>query len=103
MNDQEKEKWMDEVFHSMKGSQRARPRPEVFAKIQAKINASEAKVITLREWRYAVATAILVLIVNVFALHRFNQNAELQNVIMVTEVDTENYGHSIISNFNIYE
>ena len=103
MNSQEKEKWVDEVLHCMKGSQRARPRPEVFTKIQNQLIISESKVVPIRKWRYAAAAAILILIVNVFALQRLNQSVEWQNSEMVTESGTEYYSHCIVSNFKIYE
>lgn len=99
MND-EKEKWMEEVFHSMKGSQRAKPSPELFARIEDQIAASKGKIIPLHQWRYAAAAAALVLFINVTALLYYNQYAGAANV-EVAAVDA--YSESLISNYQIYE
>lgn len=99
MND-EKEKWTEEVFQSMKGSQKARPRPELFAKIEDKIAASKNKEIPLHQWRYAVAAAVIILLLNTTALLYYNQHNELsyENAVVA-----DAYTESLISNYQIYE
>lgn len=96
MND-DKEKWMEDVFQSMKGSQRAKPQSDVFVKIQNRIGVGDAKIVTLRQWRYAAAVAVLMLVVNTTALVYFNQ----LNYEDVTVVDT--YNQALISSYQIYE
>jgi hypothetical protein len=99
MND-EREKWMEDVFQSMKGSRRATPGPELFAKIEGQIEASNGKIIPMPQWRYAAAAAALVLVVNVTALVYYNQNAGItQEEVAVASV----YSESLISNYQIYE
>lgn len=97
----EKEKWIEEVFQSMKGSKRAQPRKELFAKIQNQIGAIEPKVIPLHHMRYAAAVAILLLILNAFALQQFQQSNTLQKDEMISS--TASYNQSIISDYKIYE
>lgn len=99
MND-DKEKWMEEVFQSMKGSRRAKPRPELFAKIEGQIAVSKGKVIPLRQWKYAAAVAALVLFVNVKALLYSNQNDEVFNDDAVV---ADVYNQPLISSYQIYE
>lgn len=95
MND-EKEKWMEDVFQSMKGSQRAKPRPELFIKIQNRIGVGDAKIVPLRQWRYAAAVAVLMLVVNTKALVYFNQKQQ------VSYEDVDTYNQSLISTYQIY-
>ncbi len=96
----EKEKWMDEVFESMKGSQRARPSPELFAKIEGKIVPAKGKLIPIQQWRYAVAAAVLVLLVNSAAMLYYNQQDGVAYED-VAAVDT--YSQPLITNYKIYE
>jgi len=95
----EKEKWMEDVFQSMKGSKRAKPNPELFAKIKGQINASEAKVIPLYQWRSAAAAAVLLLFMNVATLRHYHQQDE-GNYQDVAVADM--YGESLISSYQIY-
>lgn len=95
----EQEKWMEEVFHSMKGSQRAKPEPVLFTRIEDQITASKHTVISLRQWRYAVAAAAMVLLVNAAALLYYNQYTPVsQEEVLLLDV----YGESLISNYQIY-
>lgn len=98
--DEEKEKWMENVLNSMSGSQRAKPRPELLKKIQSKIGASETKVVPLRQWKYAVAAAILILLMNTITWVYVNQPNPIRNE-SVTVVDT--YNQTLIRSFQIYE
>lgn len=100
MKKNDKEKWIEDVFDSMKGSQRAKPDSGLFAKIEGQIDAPEAKIIPMRQWNYAAAAAVLVLILNVFAMRQYTQNNELNaNEMVVSDVS----GQSLISNYKIYE
>lgn len=96
----EKEQWMEEVFQSMKGSQRATPRPELFAKIETKITGLETKVVSLYQWKSAAAIAVLILFLNVTTLLYYHQNAL---VSYEETVDLEAYNQSFISTYQIYE
>lgn len=99
MND-EKEKWMEDVFQSMKGSQRAKPRPDLLVKIQNRIGVVDAKIVPLRQWRYVTAAAILLLLIDMSALVYFSQHNQV-NYEDVAVVDT--YNQSLISSYQIYE
>ena len=99
MND-EKEKWIEDVFQSMKGSQRAKPQPDLFVKIQNRIGVVDAKIVPLHQWRYAAAAAVLILLMNMTALVYFNQ----QNKVNYEDVAVEDtYNQSLISSYQIYE
>ena len=99
MND-EKEKWMEDVFQSMKSSQRAKPRPDLFVKIQDRIGVGDAKIVPLRQWRYATAAAVLLLLINTVVLIYSSQQNQV-NYEDVTVVNT--YNQSLISSYQIYE
>lgn len=98
MND-EKEKWIADVFSSMKESQRAKPGSELLGKIEDQIDLSKAKVVSMPYWKYAAAAAFLLLI-NSTALIYHIQNKKL-NDEDVALVDA--YSESLIRSFQIYE
>jgi len=99
MNDEE-EKWMEEVFQSMKGSERAVPRLDLFAKIEEEIAASNTKVVPIRQLRYAAAVAAILLFVNGIALINYNQNSQTSYGDTMVSDD---YSQSLISTYQIYE
>ncbi|MEM1120251.1 MAG: hypothetical protein AAGJ18_07360 [Bacteroidota bacterium] len=96
----EKEKWMDAVFQSMQGSQRARPRPDLLAKIENQIAVSKVKIVSLRQWKYAVAAAAIILLMNITALRHFHQPQPMNEEKVVA---LETYSQSLTSSFQIYE
>ncbi|MEZ4850474.1 MAG: hypothetical protein R3B93_18055 [Bacteroidia bacterium] len=96
----EKEKWIEDVFQSMKGSKKAQPRPELLAKIEDQITDSREKVIPMRQWKYAAAAAVVIIFMNVSALLYYNQTAKgTYEDVAAAEV----YSKSLISNYKIYE
>ncbi len=95
----EKEKWIDSVFESLEGSQRAKPQTDLFAAIESQLDAPEAKIIPVAQWRAGVAAAIIILVLNVFALQQFNQNRSL---IQKGPLMEEDAGESLISNYKLY-
>lgn len=98
--DNHQEKWIEAVFQSMKGSQRARPRPELLTEIKREITLSKAQVIPLRQWKYTAVAATFILMMNATALIGYNQQESI-NKIEVAVMDT--YSQSITSSFQIYE
>ena len=99
MND-DKEKWMDDAFQSMKGSQRAKPRPELFAQIEGQLMSSKQRVIAMYPWKSAVAAAVLMLLINSTALIYYNQD----NTTSYEEIGTSDaYSQSLITPYQIYE
>ena len=82
------------ILDSMKGSQRAKPSADLFAKIERKINQPEASVIPLRQLKWAAAAVISLLIINGLAVQ---QNYKHHKTNATTE------GASIISNYTLYD
>ena len=100
MKKTDKEKWIKDVFDSLKGSHRAKPGPQLFAKIEHQIYSPETKIIPMRQWSYAVAAAVLILAINIFALRQYAQNKESNIRELVASDDS---GQPLISNYKIYE
>ena len=98
MND-DKEKWIEEVFQSMKGSQRAKPSAALFTAIEDRITVSKNKVVPLHPWWYAAAAAI-VIFVNATAVFFYNQQGEVSSE---NSGVTEAYSQPLISTYQIYE
>lgn len=95
-----KEKWITEVFDSLERSERAKPSAELFAKIESRIQDSQAKIISIPQWRIAAAAAVLVLSLNLFALYDYTQNRVLSSA--TTTMDNS-VPSPLISDYNIYE
>lgn len=95
----EKEKWVEDVFQSMKGSERAKPQPDLFEKIQSRIRVGDGKVLNLFHWKYASAAAVLILFMNITALVYFNQQNKLKNKGVQ---DRNIYNRAIINTYQIY-
>ncbi len=99
MND-EKEKWKDQVFQSMKGNQRAKPRPELLAQIEDEIARSKTRVVPLPNLRYVAAAAACLLLVNTGALIYYHQQTQATSENVTGAGD---YEQSLISSYQIYE
>lgn len=95
----EKEKWIEEVFDSATGSRRAKPSEDLFAKIERQIDIPNAKIIPLGQWRVAVAAAVVILILNIFAISQFNKGYESSTSELANDPSSE----SLISNYKLYE
>lgn len=98
MNDQ-KDKWIEEVFQSMKGSQRAKPSPALFAAIEDRVTGSTNKVIPLHPWKYAAAAA-MVIFVNATAVFYYNQQEDASSE---NSAVAEAYSQPLISTYQLYE
>ncbi|RMD72503.1 MAG: hypothetical protein D6818_06360 [Bacteroidetes bacterium] len=92
----DKEKWIEEVLHSMDDAARAQPPADLFARIEARIE-SEGKVRSLRIGRWqAIAAAVLILLLNVLALRQaMRSNA--------TATDARLYQAHLVNDLKIYE
>lgn len=97
---EDKDKWIEDVFNSMEGSSRARPNSDLFERIEGQLNAPEAKFVPLRQWGLTAAAAILVLVINLFALRQFTQSNEFNTSEMVVSGASS---QELISNYKIYE
>ena len=97
---EDKEEWIEGVFDSLKGSERAVPKAELFAKIKQEITSSEAKVVSIRQWRMTAAAAILLLLTNTYIIQQFSQN----NLPTAQEkLSEDGYQSTLLSNYEIYE
>lgn len=95
----ENEEWIESVFLSMEGSQRAKPPRELFGKIQTQI--LEYKIVPLYQIRYAFAGAFVILVLNTFALHLFFQDTKKVDYdVKISSVDNSEV---IISDYQIYD
>lgn len=99
--EEDKDKWIEDVLGSMQGSQRAKPNPELYEKIERQLEAPETKIVPMRQWRYAAVAAVLVLVFNAFALRQVVQTNDFSVGEMV--VSSDDSGQSLISNYKIYE
>ena len=100
----DKDQWMEDVFHSMKGSQKARPSSDLFAKIERSIAESQNdNVISMHRFRFVAAAASLVLLVNVSALLLYFSQNQINNQASIENQESNNsYRESLISTFQIY-
>jgi len=99
MRKEDNESRFDDIFESMKGSRRAKPSSDLFAKIEAQIDNPEAKVIPMTFRRLAAAAAVLLLLMNGLVLQQFAQNESFAG----DQVTSKNADQSLISNYKIYE
>jgi len=95
----EKEKWKGQVLESMKGSNRAQPKADLFAKIEKQLYGTESKIISFRQWSLAAAVAFLLLFTNAIAFYQINQSSNQSAMETIEEVDDQ----ALISNYYIYE
>lgn len=97
--EKDKEKWMNDVLDSVQGSRRAKPHPELFAKIEAAVYAPQSKVIPIRQWRLFAAAAVCLLMLNIFALRKYAQsNVSAKEWLVENSVE-----ETIISTYQLYE
>ncbi len=94
----EKEQWMDEVFNSLEGMQRAQPDEKLFENIEKHLFAPETKVIPLYWIRTAVAAAVVVLSINLYGVYEYTQRSSSQ----VEQSNTDS-SYPLISSYNLYE
>lgn len=98
--DRDKDKWMENIFHSMKGSQRVKPQSSLFMEIESQIASSKIKVAPRLPLRYVAIAATLILIINTSALLIYTQqNQKLQ--MHSTLQDSDN--NTLITSFQIYD
>ncbi|MEM9546118.1 MAG: hypothetical protein AAGA77_09095 [Bacteroidota bacterium] len=100
MNRADQDKYTEHILNSMQGSERARPRPDLFAKIENVILNDDRKIWVMKYWKLQVAAAILILVMNTTVLTVYNQNRELENINLSS---ANAYNHELISTFQIYE
>jgi hypothetical protein len=94
----EREKWVDEVMNSLQGMRAAEPPADLFEAIQTGINKPKAKVIPLRQLRWSIAIAAVLLLLNVIAIRSYANNKDDGFASL------EEFGGSpLVSDYKIYE
>lgn len=96
----DKEQWIEDVFDSLKGSKRAKPNDDLFARIETEIESPDTKVIPLRQLRMIAAAAIVLLTLNIGALLQYTQSQKSNYENQVTE---SSHQTSLISDYKLYE
>lgn len=96
----ENEKWLNDVLTSMKGSARAVPPTDLYARIEGRIGQKHARIIPLRQLRLAGVAACFLILVNAFAIYYDVQGAGVEmSGQLVEDLDLPQYG----TNYQIYE
>lgn len=98
--DKDQDKWPENIFNSMKGSQRAKPQSELFAKIESQIASSEVKVLHMLPFKYVAAAAILICLLNTSALLLYTQQNKTQPQGEALQVSDSG---ALINSFEIYK
>lgn len=98
--EEDKNKWINEVFNSLEGSSRATPDPGLFDKIEAGLATPEARVVPLRQWKWAAMAASILLFLNIWTVRQYlgQDNFDGNGVSMELEADQQ-----LISNYSIYD
>ncbi|OJJ19370.1 hypothetical protein BKI52_21410 [marine bacterium AO1-C] len=94
----DKNKWIDEVMGSMQGSKKAQPNPELFTKIEARIDQPQTRSIKINRWQ--IAAAIFLLVLNGFALRQITQK---HRTTTPTTAKSKGLSQPLISNYKIYD
>ena len=99
MHNKDKEDWIDSVLHSHKGSSRAKPSPDLLAKIDERIDHSAWGDFSIWQSSLAIAAAILLLIGNMVVLQyfAFDKSPQAQE-----GMEEEFYSVKILSQYEIY-
>jgi len=96
MNQNKKDEISD-ILNSMKGSQRAKPPSDLFAKIEREISGVDTFIIPLRQLKWVAAAAILLLVINGLVMQQNYKYHKTDTIAKSAE------GASIISNYTLYD
>lgn len=100
MMENEQEKWVNEVMDSLQGMQRAAPPVDLFEAIEAQITKprGKGKIIPMRQIRWSIAIAAVLLLLNVVAIRSYTVNNNTGYASVDFTGDTQ-----LVSDFKIYE
>jgi hypothetical protein len=93
---EKKEQWKDEIIQSLNGMQQAKPPADLFSKIQANINKTNADIIPLAKIKWIAVAASILLLANVIGIKQYQ--TKQQSV----ELNQSTAESSFISNYNLY-
>ncbi len=94
----EREKWMDEVMGSLQGMRAAEPPVDLFEAIEVRISKPKAQVIPMRQLRWSIAIAAVLLLLNAVAIRSYATNQD-DGFASVEEFG----GSPLVSDYKIYE
>lgn len=93
------DKRINQILDSTKGSQRAKPREQLLAKIESQIYGTTAAIIPLRQLRVVAAAAVLLLMLNGWAVKNYLEKGVYQG----KEAAVKQASESLILNYKLYE
>lgn len=97
---EDKDKWIEEALGSLEGMHRAKPAADLFARIETQVSQAKIRTMPAFQWRPAVAAAILLLVLNIFAIRLYTQ----RTLSVASESGTEiAYETQLISEFKLYD
>lgn len=97
---EEKDKWVNDVLNSMKGSAPAKPGADLFDQIQGRIDQPKAPIFSLSQQGLSIAAAVLLLLLNIFVINQYQTN----QIVNSNEIGMEGSSSSeLISDYKIYE
>ena len=100
MMNNEREQWIDKVLNSMTDAQRASPDQNLKYRIEQEIHSEEIELVSPLRWRISAAAAILLLIINIYAISNYgssgNKGALLTGASVYSDI-------SLLSTYDIYE
>jgi len=70
----DKEKWIQKILNSTEGYQKSQAPPDLFNKIEQRLDQTTGKIIPIHQWRVAAAAAIILMVLNLFGLRQYIQN-----------------------------
>jgi len=92
-----KEKWADEVLHSMDGLRRAKPADDLFDKILDKIaEKKQAVIIPIKRLRWLAAAACIVIGLNIYVFSIGMRSSQKENT-------SESQNIELLTDFSLYE
>jgi len=92
-----KEKWADEVLHSMDGLRRAEPADDLFDKILDKIaEKKQAVIIPIKRLRWLAAAACLVIGLNIYVFSIGMKSSQKENT-------SESQSIELLTDFSLYK
>ncbi len=98
MNDNNNTQRTEEVLKSLEGMKRAKPRPELYANIEAEFNLYNE--VSDFQLRWVAAIAILLLVSNIYIVQNFILKSDTSTANTITEVSDQ---YNLNNDFNLYK
>ncbi|MFT4660935.1 MAG: hypothetical protein ACI8XB_001206 [Patiriisocius sp.] len=97
MTDKE-EQWIDNVLASVEQLEKAKPKDDLFERIQAKVDQLDAKIVPMKHWRRIAAAVAIILISNVYIINQYNSP-----ITEIVETRTGDVYDGVVTNYNLYD